>query len=671
MVDGIHTGGGRVRSRAPPGVSRVKQHGGLPNDPVVRQNSRISEEVFIGTLSKGASGRQNNLRRKRGRSKMPGAEQQPREVGTEKEAGQAEPDKVLDQLPGEQRVTVAERTQEQGEEEEGGKGDRTSSQQWRQVGKESDEGARKKEGEGETVQGGEENREDKTANLGSGLNKGGENENCGQDRREDRTESLKQSWMLRIGHGQGWPGEWKGNENRVGTDHERGGSGIQEEGMVIGKEEVASGESGTRQAPYRPEDVSAAQSSSVSPIPREVSYGMLVEGLTATVSSYGKEMDSDTADTSDTDTPGDSQGVMQQPEEHEEGGIGELEEEQRRNRREASLDSDLLQVTNSRTGDGLGEEPSETDGEGVSTQEDKTGTEDGPAEERILGEEQCTGSAVAFTSIDLEKAYDQVRWEFLLQGMARRGIGGIFCGWVRSMLKGATTVMQVNGVRSDKLKITRWTHRRWNEQNAILAALPDQKQAGLIWKLYRLAIPTAQWLAARSRHKDQTCAVGCGQVETVPHLSVRCPVVQSFLEWWARELAEHSPLNVTEEDDVAIRLGALMKVNRSRPEDLVAAETIRAAVLWTLWTLRNERCRQGTFPPLQAYQERALENIRTAILADLHRSMRAGEQKEKGFWAAWEPYSQLLTQDLQTGRMLFGPLLTRHAPVIDAEEESD
>ncbi|GBG80840.1 hypothetical protein CBR_g31396 [Chara braunii] len=54
--------------------------------------------------------------------------------------------------------------------------------------------------------------------------------------------------------------------------------------------------------------------------------------------------------------------------------------------------------------------------------------------QQILEKAQCTGCAQAFVSIDLEKGYGRIRWKFLLQGMARRGIGGIYRGWVRTLL---------------------------------------------------------------------------------------------------------------------------------------------------------------------------------------------------------------------------------------------
>ncbi|GBG77254.1 hypothetical protein CBR_g23582 [Chara braunii] len=80
--------------------------------------------------------------------------------------------------------------------------------------------------------------------------------------------------------------------------------------------------------------------------------------------------------------------------------------------------------------------------------------------QQLLEEGEVSGQSLAFISIDLQKAYDRVRWEFLLQAMARRGFGSTFRGWVRTMLNQAYTVMQVNGVRSERLKVTRSVRQR-------------------------------------------------------------------------------------------------------------------------------------------------------------------------------------------------------------------
>ncbi|GBG86812.1 hypothetical protein CBR_g42095 [Chara braunii] len=138
------------------------------------------------------------------------------------------------------------------------------------------------------------------------------------------------------------------------------------------------------------------------------------------------------------------------------------------------------------------------------------------------------------------------------------------------------------------------------------------------------------------------------QIITLQLRQIRC-------RWWPQT------------DDSAILLGVLMKVDRSGFGDLMTGEIIRAAVLRPLWTLRNERSRQGATPPLQAYQERALENIRIALMADFHRRRRMGEHKEKGFWERWGPYQQLLTRDPCTDQMRFSPVLLRHLPGLQTE----
>ncbi|GBG72752.1 hypothetical protein CBR_g12320 [Chara braunii] len=59
-----------------------------------------------------------------------------------------------------------------------------------------------------------------------------------------------------------------------------------------------------------------------------------------------------------------------------------------------------------------------------------------------------------------------------------------------------------------------------------------------------------------------------------------------------------NPLGVTETDDAGILPGPLMRVDRSQLEDQMASEIIRAAVLWELWTLRNERSCELPCPPV-------------------------------------------------------------------------
>ncbi|GBG91438.1 hypothetical protein CBR_g52393 [Chara braunii] len=74
---------------------------------------------------------------------------------------------------------------------------------------------------------------------------------------------------------------------------------------------------------------------------------------------------------------------------------------------------------------------------------------------QILRHQELCDQPLAFVTIDLEKAYDRVRWEFLFQSLHRRGIGETFCNWTRLLLTAARTCMQVNGVRSGFLQLTR------------------------------------------------------------------------------------------------------------------------------------------------------------------------------------------------------------------------
>ncbi|GBG64779.1 hypothetical protein CBR_g46735 [Chara braunii] len=117
---------------------------------------------------------------------------------------------------------------------------------------------------------------------------------------------------------------------------------------------------------------------------------------------------------------------------------------------------------------------------------------------KVLEEDQCTGRVRAFISTDLEKVYDRVWWEFMLQSMAHRGVGGIFCSWFRSLLRGANTVMKVNGVRLNSLRVSRLEGLKTQSKTLQTTAFADDTGASLcrqgsgcilqvIWAMSQLA----------------------------------------------------------------------------------------------------------------------------------------------------------------------------------------
>ncbi|GBG78683.1 hypothetical protein CBR_g27907 [Chara braunii] len=62
---------------------------------------------------------------------------------------------------------------------------------------------------------------------------------------------------------------------------------------------------------------------------------------------------------------------------------------------------------------------------------------------------------LAVMLLDFEKAYDRVRWSFLLQGLEGRGIGVRFRTAVQVLLASATAAVQINCFRTNLLKVTR------------------------------------------------------------------------------------------------------------------------------------------------------------------------------------------------------------------------
>ena len=46
--------------------------------------------------------------------------------------------------------------------------------------------------------------------------------------------------------------------------------------------------------------------------------------------------------------------------------------------------------------------------------------------------------------IDFEKAYDNVKWDFLQQDLRMKGFSPIWCNWVRAFVQGGNVGIKVN-----------------------------------------------------------------------------------------------------------------------------------------------------------------------------------------------------------------------------------
>ncbi|GBG90048.1 hypothetical protein CBR_g50141 [Chara braunii] len=73
----------------------------------------------------------------------------------------------------------------------------------------------------------------------------------------------------------------------------------------------------------------------------------------------------------------------------------------------------------------------------------------------VLRRAEESDPPLAVLLLDFEKAYDRVRWGFLLRGMEKRGIGPRFRLAVQDLLGSATATVQINGFRSQPMRVTR------------------------------------------------------------------------------------------------------------------------------------------------------------------------------------------------------------------------
>jgi hypothetical protein len=52
-----------------------------------------------------------------------------------------------------------------------------------------------------------------------------------------------------------------------------------------------------------------------------------------------------------------------------------------------------------------------------------------------------------FLKLDIAKAFDSVRWDFLLEVLENLGFGPRWCGWVSALLASSSTAILLNGAR--------------------------------------------------------------------------------------------------------------------------------------------------------------------------------------------------------------------------------
>ncbi len=61
----------------------------------------------------------------------------------------------------------------------------------------------------------------------------------------------------------------------------------------------------------------------------------------------------------------------------------------------------------------------------------------------------------SFLKIDFERAFDQVRWPFLLDLLRARGFSTIWIGWIKSLLFSSSSAVLLNGIPGSFFKCSR------------------------------------------------------------------------------------------------------------------------------------------------------------------------------------------------------------------------
>ncbi|GJZ97705.1 RNA-directed DNA polymerase, eukaryota [Tanacetum coccineum] len=118
-----------------------------------------------------------------------------------------------------------------------------------------------------------------------------------------------------------------------------------------------------------------------------------------------------------------------------------------------------------------------------------------------------------FFKVDFAKAYDSVRWDFLLDVLEAFGFGSTWCTWIRGISDFAKASLLVNGSPSDEFHIHRGLKQgELNEE--LFQGIQSTEDFGLIYY-----IPKSQiWVCggSRSRVVKWLSSLGCTIRKQVP-----------------------------------------------------------------------------------------------------------------------------------------------------------
>ncbi|GKA12844.1 RNA-directed DNA polymerase, eukaryota [Tanacetum coccineum] len=218
--------------------------------------------------------------------------------------------------------------------------------------------------------------------------------------------------------------------------------------------------------------------------------------------------------------------------------------------------------------------------------------------------------------VDFEKAYDSVRWDYLMDVLHAFGFGPNWCKWISGTLSSSMASVLVNGSPSSEFPLFRGLkqgdplapflfilimeslHISFSGaiNNGIFKALFRSRLTFLLGERARLdRLPTRSNLACRGIVMDSVLCPICGSdTETISHILFRCNlgvhIFRKICRWWEVDWLDVSSFDDWLEWFSAIRLSSKVKL---------LMEGVCMVAWWHIWAYRNKLLFDDS-PPRQA-----------------------------------------------------------------------